>query len=96
MAQFRTFKHRFGAVVILALVLHVFEESAQARKMPRDGGGGVFLLTGGKRQEFVQLFGGELLEVQTDFIEPGYKMPQVFLVALDGGGRKVPFHSQEG
>ena len=61
--ELRAFEHRFGAVVVLALVLHVLEEPAQARKMPRDGRGGVFLLPGGERQEFIQFFGGQRLEI---------------------------------
>ena len=61
-------EHRFRAVVVLALVLHVLEEYAQARKMPSDGRGGVLHLPGGECQEFVELFWLQVLEVYAAII----------------------------
>ena len=89
-------QHGFGAVAILLLLFHVLKESPQAGKVSRYRRGGVFRLPCGECQELIQFWGCQFFQVNFVVVEPVYEMPQVFLVALDGLGRKVPFYSQEG
>lgn len=104
--EFRVCEHGFGAVVVLALVLHVLEEPAEAGVVPCDARGGVdgvvFVvalasvndLPGGEGQEFVQYRRREVLQVQVALVQPAYKMAQVFLVTFNRLGGEVAFYTQ--